>query len=113
MRDASSAFARRSSGFASPRSAKMLSLPICTLIFSAMSASSFLLLRPLSVIFLRPFEARLHQVDLGFRRLDPALRFLLKDVQNIYEACQPDCINGSVCIAVIIFDYFQHAGTAE
>ena len=52
-------------------------------------------------------------VDIGFQRLTPGLRFLLKRVQNIDSVGETDCVNIAECIALMIPDDFHDPAPAN
>jgi hypothetical protein len=64
---------------------------------------------PLLVILLRHLQTFAYQDNIGLSGLDPARRFLLKDVQNIDGLCEADCVDRPVCVAVIVLDNLQNS----
>src|SRR5713226_8951523 len=113
MRMASPALARRSSGLASPRSAKTLPLPTSTSIALAMLLRSFAPLQPSGVCILGSLEARLDQVDLRFRCLNSRLRFLLEGVEYVHAASQTHGVDGTICITRMVLDNLQDSRASE
>lgn len=58
-------------------------------------------------------QSLLYEVQVHLRRGDAAFRFLLKDMKHVYHARQLHRIDGSVRIAVVVFNYLQDAGPAK
>src|SRR6266851_2799466 len=102
MQMATSALARRSSGFGSPRSAKTLPLPSSTSIALAILFRSYAPLQPCCVFFLGSLEARLDQVNLGFRRLNSGLRLLLESMEHVHAASQTQGVDSAICVTVMV-----------
>ncbi len=61
------------------------------------------------MLFFGPFEARLNQVDLGLRRLDPRLRFFLENVQNVDAASESNGIDSPIRIPVEIINNLKNS----
>src|SRR6266480_3302290 len=102
---ASSAFRRAVSGSGIPRSANTLPLP------RVMVTS--LLVAVLLMVFLRLFQPRLDEVDLGLGRADPAFRFLLEDVQDVDAPGKPHGEHGAVRPRLVVYPDLLDARTTE
>jgi hypothetical protein len=61
------------------------------------------------MLFLGSLQTRFDQVDFRLGCGDSGLGLLLKTVQNIHPARQADRVNGTICVAVVVFDNFQHS----
>src|SRR5262245_44486877 len=90
---ASSALASASPGFGNLRSAKTLPELAWTLGSDLAAISLSLLRAPFRIMFLRRLQPTPNKFNLGFGRLDPSLRFLLKGVQHVNRARKPNGVH--------------------
>ncbi len=64
----------------------------------------------LSAILLGQLQPLPDQVQFTLGCRGPLFRFLVKGVQNIHGTGQSDRVNGTVGVAVVVFDNFEDAG---
>src|SRR3954447_3258939 len=110
MRCTSSAFARSSSGFLRPRSAK--TFPLLGSTVSSVFTLAFLR-TSCRMVFLRRFQPTADGLDFRRRCLNPALRLLLERMEHVHRTGELHGVHHAIGVPVVVFDDFEHPRPAE